>query len=155
MERISGVIAKATVFDSPAFKESHTNPFNSFTGLATEEIYPVNIIEPLCHHLFYPYSGSQRKQNNPVDININLGCTYLFMEEPKILFFLFASEKQQQTNYSAPGVKKSKTRYTPQYFSFSGYDANIITSSISDSEAMCPEYKVVACTIRKSKGKYK
>ena len=32
---------------------------------------------------------------------------------------------------------------------------NNITSSISDSEAMCPEYKVVACTIRKSKGKYK
>jgi formate dehydrogenase major subunit len=32
---------------------------------------------------------------------------------------------------------------------------NNITSGISDSEAMCPEYKVVACTIRKSKGKYK
>jgi formate dehydrogenase major subunit len=32
---------------------------------------------------------------------------------------------------------------------------NNITSGISDSEAMCPEYKVVAYTIRKSKGKYK
>jgi formate dehydrogenase major subunit len=32
---------------------------------------------------------------------------------------------------------------------------NNITSSISNSEAMCPEYKVVACRIRKSKGKYK
>lgn len=32
---------------------------------------------------------------------------------------------------------------------------NNITSSISDSEAMCPEYKVVAVNIRKSKGKYK
>ena len=31
---------------------------------------------------------------------------------------------------------------------------NNIASNISDSEAMCPEYKVVACTIRKSKGKY-
>ena len=53
MESISGVIAKEKVFDSPTFKESHTNPFNSFAGLATEEIYPVNIIEPLCHQLFY------------------------------------------------------------------------------------------------------
>lgn len=32
---------------------------------------------------------------------------------------------------------------------------NKITSNISDSEAMCPEYKVVACRIRKSKGKFK
>ena len=88
MESISGVIAKEKVFDSPAFKESHTNPFNSFTGLATEEIYPVNIIEPLCHHLFYPYSGSQRKQNIPVDININPGCIYLFMKEPKNFFIV-------------------------------------------------------------------
>ena len=28
-------------------------------------------------------------------------------------------------------------------------------TNICDSEAMCPEYKVVACNIRKSKGKYK
>ena len=32
---------------------------------------------------------------------------------------------------------------------------NIITSSERDSEAMCPEYKVVAVNIRKSKGKFK
>ena len=32
---------------------------------------------------------------------------------------------------------------------------NNITSSISDTEAMCPEYKVVAANIRKSKGQYK
>ena len=32
---------------------------------------------------------------------------------------------------------------------------NNITSDQSDSEAMCPEYKVVAVNIRKSKGKYK
>ena len=29
---------------------------------------------------------------------------------------------------------------------------NNITSDVHDSEAMCPEYKVVACRIRKSKG---
>jgi len=40
-------------------------------------------------------------------------------------------------------------------FHFPDIMLNNITSSISDSEAMCPEYKVVACTIRKSKGKYK
>jgi len=32
---------------------------------------------------------------------------------------------------------------------------NDLTSSVSDSEAMCPEYKVVAVNIRKSKGQYK
>ena len=32
---------------------------------------------------------------------------------------------------------------------------NNITSDIHDSEAMCPEYKVVAVKIRKSKGKFK
>ena len=32
---------------------------------------------------------------------------------------------------------------------------NLITSNEHDSEAMCPEYKVVAVNIRKSKGKFK
>jgi formate dehydrogenase major subunit len=32
---------------------------------------------------------------------------------------------------------------------------NNITSDIHDTEAMCPEYKVVAVKIRKSKGKFK
>jgi formate dehydrogenase major subunit len=32
---------------------------------------------------------------------------------------------------------------------------NNINSGISDSEAMCPEYKAAACNIRKSKGMYK
>jgi formate dehydrogenase major subunit len=32
---------------------------------------------------------------------------------------------------------------------------NNITSSVADSDALCPEYKVVACNIRKSKGEYK
>ena len=32
---------------------------------------------------------------------------------------------------------------------------NIITSDEHCSEAMCPEYKVVSCRIRKSKGKQK
>ncbi|MGB3155575.1 MAG: molybdopterin-dependent oxidoreductase, partial [Chitinophagaceae bacterium] len=40
-------------------------------------------------------------------------------------------------------------------FHFPEIKMNDLTSSISDSEAMCPEYKVVAVNIRKSKGKYK
>ncbi|MEI8280237.1 MAG: formate dehydrogenase subunit alpha [Bacteroidota bacterium] len=40
-------------------------------------------------------------------------------------------------------------------FHFPEIMLNNITSSITDSEALCPEYKVVACNIRKSKGEYK
>jgi formate dehydrogenase major subunit len=40
-------------------------------------------------------------------------------------------------------------------FHFPDVLMNTITSSEKDSEAMCPEYKVVAVNIRKSKGKYK
>lgn len=40
-------------------------------------------------------------------------------------------------------------------FHFPDVRMNDLTSSVSDSEAMCPEYKVVAVNIRKSKGKYK
>ena len=40
-------------------------------------------------------------------------------------------------------------------FHFPDVKMNDLTSSISDSEAMCPEYKVVAVNIRKSKGIYK
>lgn len=40
-------------------------------------------------------------------------------------------------------------------FHFPDIHMNDLTSSISDSEAMCPEYKVVAVNIRKSKGRKK
>jgi len=40
-------------------------------------------------------------------------------------------------------------------FHFPEVRMNDLTSSVSDSEAMCPEYKVVAVNIRKSKGQYK
>ncbi|MGB5699022.1 formate dehydrogenase subunit alpha, partial [Muriicola sp.] len=40
-------------------------------------------------------------------------------------------------------------------FHFPDIMMNIITSDVHDSEAMCPEYKVVAVKIRKSKGKFK
>ena len=40
-------------------------------------------------------------------------------------------------------------------FHFPEIMVNNITSDVHDSEAKCPEYKVVAVRIRKSKGKYK
>ncbi|MDZ4751426.1 MAG: formate dehydrogenase subunit alpha [Flavobacteriales bacterium] len=40
-------------------------------------------------------------------------------------------------------------------FHFPEMMLNLITSSISDTDAMCPEYKVVSARIRKSKGKFK
>ena len=56
--------------------------------------------------------------------------------------------KAKITDEVKPGILSST-------FHFPENMLNNITSSISDSEAMCPEYKVVACNIRKSKGKYK
>ena len=56
--------------------------------------------------------------------------------------------KAKITDEVKPGILSST-------FHFPEMMLNNITSSISDSEAMCPEYKVVACNIRKSKGKYK
>lgn len=40
-------------------------------------------------------------------------------------------------------------------FHFPEVNMNILTSSITDSDALCPEYKVCAVRIRKSKGKHK
>ncbi|MBL7923433.1 MAG: formate dehydrogenase subunit alpha [Bacteroidia bacterium] len=56
--------------------------------------------------------------------------------------------KARITDEVKPGVL-STTFHFPEVL------LNIITSSERDSEAMCPEYKVVAVNIRKSKGKYK
>ncbi len=52
------------------------------------------------------------------------------------------------TDEMKPGILSST-------FHFPEIMLNIITSDEHCSEAMCPEYKVVACRIRKSKGKYK
>lgn len=56
--------------------------------------------------------------------------------------------KARITDEVRPGVLSST-------FHFPEVMLNIITSDEHDSEAMCPEYKVVAVNIRKSKGKYK
>lgn len=53
--------------------------------------------------------------------------------------------KAKITEEVRPGVLSST-------FHFPGIMLNIVTSDVCDSEAMCPEYKVVAVKIRKSKG---
>ena len=52
------------------------------------------------------------------------------------------------TDEMKPGILSST-------FHFPEVMLNIITSDEHYTEALCPEYKVVACRIRKSKGKYK
>ncbi len=56
--------------------------------------------------------------------------------------------KARITDEVKPGIL-STTFHFPEVM------LNIITSDEHDSEAMCPEYKVVAVTIRKSKGQHK
>ena len=56
--------------------------------------------------------------------------------------------KARVTDQVKPGIL-STTSHFPEVM------LNIITSDEHDSEAKCPEYKIVACNIRKSKGQYK
>lgn len=56
--------------------------------------------------------------------------------------------KARITDEVKPGVLSST-------FHFPEIMLNNITSSVADSDALCPEYKVVAVNIRKSKGQYK
>lgn len=56
--------------------------------------------------------------------------------------------KARITTEVKPGILSST-------FHFPEIKMNDITSSVGDSEALCPEYKVVAVNIRKSKGQYK
>ncbi len=56
--------------------------------------------------------------------------------------------KAKITDEVKPGILSST-------FHFPEVMMNNITSSVADSDALCPEYKVVACNIRKSKGEYK
>ena len=76
-------------------------------------------------------------------------------ERAKKLFYRLLVKNNSKQSIVLPGRKKVKPGILRSTFHFLDMMLNNITSSISDSEAMCPEYKVVACTIRKSKGKYK
>jgi formate dehydrogenase major subunit len=52
--------------------------------------------------------------------------------------------KAKVTDEVKPGILSST-------FHFPEIMLNVITSSVSDSLAMCPEYKVVTCRIRKAR----
>ena len=52
--------------------------------------------------------------------------------------------KARITDEVKPGILSST-------FHFPEMMLNLITSSVSDSLAMCPEYKVVSCRIRKAR----
>lgn len=75
----------------------------------------------------------------------------------------FINEGDMVCIESARGKVDVKARITDEVkpgilsttFHFPDMLINTITSSEKDSEAMCPEYKVVSVNIRKSKGKYK
>lgn len=56
--------------------------------------------------------------------------------------------KAKVTDEVKPGILSSTFHY-PEV------SMNILTSSVTDTDALCPEYKVCAVRIRKSKGKYK
>jgi formate dehydrogenase major subunit len=56
--------------------------------------------------------------------------------------------KAKITDEVKPGILSSTFHY-PEV------SMNILTSSVSDTDALCPEYKVCAVRIRKSKGKFK
>ena len=56
--------------------------------------------------------------------------------------------KARITDEVKPGILSSTFHY-PEV------SMNILTSSVTDADALCPEYKVCAVRIRKSKGKYK
>lgn len=83
---------------------------------------------------------------NPEDAQnhlINEG-EYVCLESPRGK----VDVKARITDEVKPGIL-STTFHFPEIM------INNITGDVSDSEAMCPEYKVVAVRIRKSKGKYK
>jgi formate dehydrogenase major subunit len=56
--------------------------------------------------------------------------------------------KAKITDEVNPGILSST-------FHFPEVSMNVLTSSVRDGDALCPEYKVCAVRIRKSKGKYK
>lgn len=83
---------------------------------------------------------------NPEDAKTNMISEgdYVCLESPRGK----VDVKARITDEVKPGIL-STTFHFPEIM------VNNITSDIHDSEAMCPEYKVVAVRIRKSKGKFK
>jgi formate dehydrogenase major subunit len=83
---------------------------------------------------------------NPEDASANLinEGDFVCLESPRGK----VDVKARITDEVKPGILSTT-------FHFPDIMVNNITSDIHDTEAMCPEYKVVAVKIRKSKGKFK
>ncbi|NNK69511.1 MAG: formate dehydrogenase subunit alpha [Flavobacteriaceae bacterium] len=90
--------------------------------------------------------GADYLMINPEDAEQNLinNGDYVCLESPRGKVDVMA----RITDEVKPGIL-STTFHFPEIM------VNNITSDIHDSEAKCPEYKVVAVRIRRSKGKYK
>jgi formate dehydrogenase major subunit len=65
------------------------------------------------------------------------------------------SSARGKIDVKAKVTDEVKSGVVSSTFHFPDIHMNDLTSSESDSEALCPEYKVVAVSIRKSKGVYK
>jgi formate dehydrogenase major subunit len=106
------------------------------------------------------YNGGTMTRRTP---NVKILTDDVLMINPIDAAKHFISEGDMVCVESARGKVDVKARITDEVkpgvlsstFHFPDIMLNNITSSISDSEAMCPEFKVVAVNIRKSKGKYK
>lgn len=95
--------------------------------------------------------------------NVDLLTEDVLMIHPKDAASHFISDGDMVCLESPRGKVDVKARLTDQVnpgilsttFHFPEIMVNNITSDVHDSEAKCPEYKVVSVRIRKSKGKYK
>lgn len=95
--------------------------------------------------------------------NIDILTEDVIMIHPQDAATHFIEEGDMVCVESPRGKVDIKARITDEVkqgvlsttFHFPDLTLNMITSSERDSEAMCPEYKIVAVNIRKSKGKYK
>lgn len=95
--------------------------------------------------------------------NVNILTEDVLLIHPTDAAKHFISEGDMVCVESARGKVDIKARITDEVkpgvlsstFHFPEIMLNVITSDVHDSEAMCPEYKVVSVKIRKSKGKYK
>jgi formate dehydrogenase major subunit len=83
---------------------------------------------------------------NPTDADENLISEgdYVCIESPR-----------GKVDVKAKITEDVKSGILSTTFHFPEIMINNLTGDVHDSEAMCPEYKVVAVRIRKSKGKHK
>lgn len=103
--------------------------------------------------------GAQTRRTGNADILL----TDTLMIHPTDAETYLINEGDMVCVESARGKIDVKARITDEVkqgilsstFHYPEVNMNILTSSVSDTDALCPEYKVCAVRIRKSKGKYR